>query len=328
MDQQDDNDKYTNKVDLWSLGCVVFEIVALSAAFPRWPFDYKKCCRGLWFPTRPDGLSEPGWGFIRSLLVPDPRQRFDAAEALKHDWVGRSAGNRGPIGLVTVTDSDALEGSNHRIPRFSENRRRPRAEIAKSPADRIPGSRTHEAKHDTQPTRQSDSKTAGALISDKTQSARATETLDTVEKLRKYLTQLETEQNQMVSKDLRDLNREYAKLAELASSHHSQDDSLNQILPRVLQDRSRGRPMSTYDLQRRCLEIIAVVYEQQKKYDKASAVYEDICWLVGRYHGFHRSGKAGLDAEDRLSSVYWKLTPNLMITSKSTDLFTFHLRNE
>lgn len=63
---------------------------------------------------RPDGLSELGWGFIKSLLVPNPRKRLDAVEALRHDWMtfaGQSAGNRGTAGLITVTDTDAPERS-------------------------------------------------------------------------------------------------------------------------------------------------------------------------------------------------------------------------
>lgn len=210
-------------------------------------------------------------------------------------------------------------------------------------ADYIPGPQTHEAKHDTHPTRRLDSKNAGAPSSHRTRSARERETFNKAESIRKYLIQLEPEQIQMASKELRGLNREYVKLVKLASLHHSECDypkledinqkllglsRFRQKLPETSQNRFQRLPMSPHDLQIGCLGMIAVVYEEQEKYDQASAVYEELYWLQEKVNGVPGSIHAGLKTKDRLTSLYWKQTPNLKITSRSTDWFTFHLRKE
>jgi serine/threonine protein kinase len=87
VDLEYEEEEYTNIVDMWSLGCVVFEMAASTVIFPMWPRDYKRLCWGRWYPDQPRGLSQKGWDFIKKLLVLDPTRRLSAVEALKHEWI-------------------------------------------------------------------------------------------------------------------------------------------------------------------------------------------------------------------------------------------------
>ncbi|KAL4885912.1 kinase-like domain-containing protein [Aspergillus karnatakaensis] len=91
---EEDSDEYTNAVDMWSLGCVVYQLAAATVPFPQYPRDYKKLCRGRWFPDRPLNLSDMGWELIQKLVVPIPTCRLSAAQALQHEWITSSRPER------------------------------------------------------------------------------------------------------------------------------------------------------------------------------------------------------------------------------------------
>ena len=78
-----DGDGYTERADMWSVGCVCHLLLSgapLSAAAAT---------------PAPPGLSEPIWAsvstdgraFVRALLVADPAARPTATEALQHPWL-------------------------------------------------------------------------------------------------------------------------------------------------------------------------------------------------------------------------------------------------
>ncbi|KAL4778271.1 kinase-like domain-containing protein [Aspergillus varians] len=90
LEDEEERDGYTNAVDMWSLGCVVYEMAAATQLFPRYPFDYKKLCWGRWYPDKPQKLSQQGWDFIKQLLVPNPGGRMSAEEAILHNWITTS----------------------------------------------------------------------------------------------------------------------------------------------------------------------------------------------------------------------------------------------
>lgn len=112
---------YTGAVDIWSLGCLVHEIMTTETPFlesddssldslPDSPFAglsrdtdvdllYQYCRGDLDFPTEileNSKISKEGIDFVRRLLVPDPVSRMSAIEALKSPWLLDSARERQP----------------------------------------------------------------------------------------------------------------------------------------------------------------------------------------------------------------------------------------
>jgi serine/threonine protein kinase len=89
---EEDNDKghvYTNAVDIWSLGCVIYQIRARQLAFPT-SRQFKRYCDGKApFPTQPliENTSGSGIEFLKNLLVPIPSLRPTASEALQAGWL-------------------------------------------------------------------------------------------------------------------------------------------------------------------------------------------------------------------------------------------------
>ena len=89
IDEDDESPGYSNAVDMWSLGCVVYYISALKLPLLRLS-DIRKFCQGaLPFPEESlyPRISETGIEFIKRLLVPQPAQRVSAENALKDPWI-------------------------------------------------------------------------------------------------------------------------------------------------------------------------------------------------------------------------------------------------
>jgi len=82
--------EYTHAVDIWSLGCVMFEVLTGSALFQKdlsvWHFCYGKAGAML-EPLREAVREEGGFEFVRGLLSPDPGERPSAAKALSDPWL-------------------------------------------------------------------------------------------------------------------------------------------------------------------------------------------------------------------------------------------------
>ncbi|KAL3428933.1 hypothetical protein BDV09DRAFT_201110 [Aspergillus tetrazonus] len=108
-------DRYSKKVDMWSLGCVVFEMAATKQVFSSetWRIDYYGLCREQWYPDQPANLSDEGWAFIRKLLAAQPADRLSAVEALEHEWIktreslpGEAANGLQPPAMYTPRQND------------------------------------------------------------------------------------------------------------------------------------------------------------------------------------------------------------------------------
>ncbi|XTI95272.1 WD40 repeat-like protein [Cenococcum geophilum] len=89
IDEDDESSGYSNAVDMWSLGCVVYYISARKVPFLRLSAIRKFCQGALPFPKESlyPRISETGIEFIKRLLVPQPTQRVSAKNALKDPWI-------------------------------------------------------------------------------------------------------------------------------------------------------------------------------------------------------------------------------------------------
>jgi serine/threonine protein kinase len=83
---------YTNAVDMWSLGCVVYWVLTKSI-----PFSAQKSSALADFIRDPSifparklqdkGVTDEGVDFLKQVLVAQPRARMTAARALGHPWL-------------------------------------------------------------------------------------------------------------------------------------------------------------------------------------------------------------------------------------------------
>lgn len=83
---------YTNAVDLWSVGCIVYRIVTGVAPFSV-PSLVKYCWDKSLFPFDPlfdSKIGSLGSRFIQELLAASPNDRLSAPQALSHAWINPS----------------------------------------------------------------------------------------------------------------------------------------------------------------------------------------------------------------------------------------------
>ena len=105
---------YTNAVDLWALGCVMYRLLTLEKPF-RKPSSLRLYCYGQKdFPVEPlyaKDVTEAAVEFTRQLMRAHPAERLDAETALKSDWRGLQDNTPG-----SETDSIAEENVAAEIP--------------------------------------------------------------------------------------------------------------------------------------------------------------------------------------------------------------------
>lgn len=107
-----DERQYTEKVDVWSIGCILFLLVTGVHPFctPRMRVDEIKrrmssgCVleHANWAASPPDVRD-----FVRKLLQVDPRNRLSAAEALQHRWFAQCFAAHGKL----PTSASVVQGS-------------------------------------------------------------------------------------------------------------------------------------------------------------------------------------------------------------------------
>jgi len=89
-DEDDESDAYTNAVDIWSFGCVVYEMMALKVPFPMYPRNIIAFCRGGQFPESPLArrkISKEGIDFIKMVMIPSPTLRPPATKIIDEAWL-------------------------------------------------------------------------------------------------------------------------------------------------------------------------------------------------------------------------------------------------
>ncbi|KAG0640820.1 kinase-like domain-containing protein [Tuber brumale] len=92
LDSNSETPTYTNSVDIWSFGCVVYELLVGTMLFPREGHVIRYFFGILPFPEdRLKGLSPPtddvGISLLKSVLAIQPEDRPTAAGALDHEWL-------------------------------------------------------------------------------------------------------------------------------------------------------------------------------------------------------------------------------------------------
>ena len=92
LDSNSETSNYTNSVDIWSLGCVLYELLVGAKLFVsefqlsgyfygKWPFPEDRL-RELSPPTDDTGIS-----LLKAMLEIEPEGRPTAADALNHGWL-------------------------------------------------------------------------------------------------------------------------------------------------------------------------------------------------------------------------------------------------
>jgi len=82
--------EYTNAVDLWAVGCIVYRLITGAVPFPPGPYLVEYCKNKSLFPydaLSRNGVKSEGSKFIGELLVTNPKDRPSASEALQCQWI-------------------------------------------------------------------------------------------------------------------------------------------------------------------------------------------------------------------------------------------------
>jgi serine/threonine protein kinase len=90
LDSQDeDEDEYSNAVDIWAVGCIVFKLIAKKPPFPPGASLRRYCSNQELFPSEViAACTSPSCvEFLKRLLTPEPVQRPLAREALEESWI-------------------------------------------------------------------------------------------------------------------------------------------------------------------------------------------------------------------------------------------------
>ncbi|PVH75199.1 Pkinase-domain-containing protein, partial [Cadophora sp. DSE1049] len=83
-------EQYTNSVDIWAAGCIVYRLITGRVPFPPGKSLVKYCEDKSLFPYDDlfdSGIKSEGYKFLRQLLSALPGERPSASQALKHSWI-------------------------------------------------------------------------------------------------------------------------------------------------------------------------------------------------------------------------------------------------
>ena len=116
-DDYEETFQYTNAVDMWSLGCVIYNVLAHS-------LPYKNShAKRLPFPTQPlkDRVNDQGISFLECLLRVDPSIRWTAQKAAKHPWLEAYCEASSAVVKDAIEDSNTVAQPER--PNKSQNKR-------------------------------------------------------------------------------------------------------------------------------------------------------------------------------------------------------------
>lgn len=78
------DEAYSFKSDVWSLGCVIYEMLSLKPPFNGKDMDmlYKRVCKGA-FPRIPEHYSNDIWQVVQLMLRVEPEKRPSCQELIE-----------------------------------------------------------------------------------------------------------------------------------------------------------------------------------------------------------------------------------------------------
>lgn len=96
--QDEDDDEYSNAVDIWAIGCIMFKLFT-KTPFPPGPSLMRYCTDQSMFPGEELSrkASSSGHKFVHGLLTPDPAQRPIAKAALEDSWLSMVESQSRPV---------------------------------------------------------------------------------------------------------------------------------------------------------------------------------------------------------------------------------------
>ena len=122
-DQDEEDPEYTNAVDVWAVGCIVFKLFTQHVPFPSgetmWPL--KKYCLGKTSAPqavlRERGVGNTGVNFVLRLLEPQPSRPLTAEAAQENPWLKSVDKDPAELNLVfrsssTSSEEEALIGTS------------------------------------------------------------------------------------------------------------------------------------------------------------------------------------------------------------------------
>lgn len=90
IEDSEESSEYTSAVDIWSLGCVTFQLLTRKVPFQDFRSIRLYSQKKTPFPIvdlEKGSISDKGIGFIKDLMVPDPSKRLTAKLALQAAWL-------------------------------------------------------------------------------------------------------------------------------------------------------------------------------------------------------------------------------------------------
>ncbi|KAH3668173.1 hypothetical protein OGAPHI_001927 [Ogataea philodendri] len=120
-------DSYSNKVDMWSIGCLVFVILTAHLPFSGSTQEtlFKNITHGNYHESllKENGISLEGRDFVNRLLETDVSLRLDARQALQHPWIDEIANISSQVSLSQSQShqqrlSQSITSKSEKVPEF------------------------------------------------------------------------------------------------------------------------------------------------------------------------------------------------------------------
>jgi serine/threonine protein kinase len=144
--------KYTSKVDIWSVGCVMIEMA--SGKDPWSEETFENSFQALYYiaksdkyPKFPSNLSPLALDFLKACFTRDPEARPSAAQLLKHDFIVKGAPPPSPSRVVPLTP---LSPAGSTVGTFS-TQKTDTSSVSTSPTQRSTAQSTSPTTTPTQP---------------------------------------------------------------------------------------------------------------------------------------------------------------------------------
>ena len=123
LDSNSETSDYTNSVDIWSLGCVIYELLIGTKLFPSEGQVSRYYFGKLAFPEdKLKGLSpltaDIGISLLKSMLLIQPEDRPTAAAALSHEWLSSVQSDNEDYG----EDQDEVTQGRDETPRSTKRK--------------------------------------------------------------------------------------------------------------------------------------------------------------------------------------------------------------